>query len=75
MIEKWRIDANLPIGSVYYGTGNQIINDVYNGNINCVPILDFEAWNNEKYTDVIKYEPIDNKNLFLINYQFAIELH
>jgi hypothetical protein len=66
VIEKWRIDANLPVGSVYYGTGNLIINQVYNGNIKCEPILDFEAWNNVNFTDVVEYQPIDDKNLFLV---------
>ena len=31
-----------------------------------MPILDFEAWNSEKHTSIVKYEPIDDKNLFLI---------
>lgn len=65
IIERWRIESKLPDGSVYYGCGNQLLNQKYKG-INVVPILDFEAWNSEKHTSIVKYEPIDDKNLFLI---------
>ena len=65
IIERWRIESKLPDGSVYYGSGNQLLNQKYKG-INVVPILDFEAWNSEKHTSIVKYEPIDDKNLFLI---------
>jgi len=65
IIEKWRVDANLPEFSVHYGCGNQLLNGVYKG-INVTPILDFEAWNYKKLDNIIDYNPIDDKNLFLI---------
>lgn len=65
IIEKWRIDSNLPIKSIYYGCGNQLIGGLYKG-INIVPILDFEAWNHFYFEKPIDFEPCDSKNLFLI---------
>ena len=65
IIEKWRTDSNLPIGSVYYGCGNQLLTNNKNGVITA-PILDFEAWNNVKFETPIEFNPIDDKNLFLM---------
>jgi hypothetical protein len=65
IIEKWRIASNLPFGSVYYGCGNQLISNKNTGVITA-SILDFEAWNNFKYESIVNYNPIDNKNLYLV---------
>jgi hypothetical protein len=65
IIEKWRLESNLPIGSVYYGCGNQLLRNNNTGVVTA-PILDFEAWNNVKLEKIIEYKPIDDKNLFLI---------
>lgn len=65
IIDKWRIESNLPEFSVHYGCGNQLIGGNYKG-ISITPILDFEAWNNHKFENIVEYIPIDDKNLFLM---------
>jgi len=65
IIEKWRIESNLPEFSIHYGCGNQLLNGTYKG-INLNPILDFEAWNYIELKNIVEYKPVDDKNLFLI---------
>lgn len=64
IIEKWRMDSKLPENSIFYGTGNQLITGNYKG-IKVKSILDFEAWNYKIYSDIVKYIPSGDKNLFL----------
>ena len=64
IIEKWRIDSQLPENSIFYGTGNQLICGNHKG-IVVKSILDFEAWNYKIYNDIVQYHPSEHKNLFL----------
>ena len=69
IIDKWRKESNLPPYSVYYGCGNLLGKKISRDkklSINVEPILDFEAWNRFVYEGIVNFNPIDNKNLFLI---------
>jgi len=68
IIENWRIESNLPEDSIYYVTGNYLIQDIikqkglkFQGR----PIHYFEPWNRYDDSDIIKFNPIDDKYLFL----------
>jgi hypothetical protein len=68
IIEKWRIDSNLPEDSIYFVTGNYLIENIikekglkYQGR----PIHYFEPWNKYEDTEIVKFNPIDDKFLFL----------
>jgi hypothetical protein len=69
IIEKWRKESNLPPFSVYYACGNLLCKEIVRNKelfINVEPILDFEAWNRFSYDKIVEYDPIDNRNLFLM---------
>lgn len=69
IIEKWRKESNLPPFSVYYACGNLLCKEIVRNkelHINVEPILDFEAWNRFSYNKIVEYDPIDNRNLFLM---------
>jgi len=68
IIERWRIDSNLPENSVYFVTGNYLIENIikekglkYQGR----PIHYFEPWNKYEDREIVKFKPIDDKFLFL----------
>ena len=68
IIEKWRVDANLPENSIYFVTGNYLIEELikekglkYIGK----PIHHFEPWNKYEESESTKFKPIDDKFLFL----------
>jgi hypothetical protein len=68
IVEKWRIDSNLPENSIYFVTGNYLIEDIikekglkYQGR----PIHYFEPWNKYEDNEIVKFKPVDNKFLFL----------
>ena len=68
VIEKWRVDANLPINSIYYVSGNLLCKQIveeknlgYQGR----PIQYFEPWNKYNDNTIIEYKPINEKNLYL----------
>jgi hypothetical protein len=68
IIEKWRIESNLPEDSIFYVTGNYLIQDIlkqkglkFQGR----PIHYFEPWNRYDDSDIVKFNPIDDKYLFL----------
>jgi hypothetical protein len=68
VIEKWRVDANLPINSIYYVSGNLLCQKIvkekglgFQGR----PIQYFEPWNKYNENRIIKYKPINEKNLYL----------
>jgi hypothetical protein len=68
IIEKWRIESNLPEDSIYYVTGNYLIQNIlkqkglkFQGR----PIHYFEPWNRYDDSDIVKFNPIDDKYLFL----------
>ncbi len=68
IIEKWRIDSNLPENSIYYICGNFLIEDlIKNKNLNFKgkPIHCFEPWNLYDESDAVNFNPIDDKFLFL----------
>jgi hypothetical protein len=67
IINKWRKDSNLPTNSIYFCCGNLLCNQITikkGLGITSIPMLDFEMWNTYQ-GDVVDYNPIDNKNLFL----------
>ena len=69
IIEKWRKESNLPPFSVYYACGNLLGKQIARNKelyINVDPILDFEAWNRFSYNEVVNFNPIDDRNLFLM---------
>lgn len=68
IIEKWRFDSNLPKDSIYYICGNFLIENLlkkkqlgYQGR----PIHCFEPWNIYNEAGIVKFNPIDEKYLFL----------
>jgi hypothetical protein len=68
IIEKWRIDADLPINSIYYVSGNLLCQEIveekklgYQGR----PIQYFEPWNKYNENTIIDFKPINEKNLYL----------
>jgi hypothetical protein len=68
IIEKWRVDSELPKDSIYYICGNFLIEDIikqkglgFQGR----PIHCFEPWNTYNETTVVNFKPIDDKFLFL----------
>ncbi len=68
IIEKWRVESNLPEDSIFYVTGNYLIQDIlkqkglkFQGR----PIHYFEPWNRYDDSDITKFNPIDDKYLFL----------
>lgn len=66
-IEKWRIDSDLPINSVYYVCGNLMSNKIVesrNLGFRAKGIHYFEPWN--RYDDdLVKFTPSEDKYLFL----------
>jgi hypothetical protein len=75
-IEKWRIDSDLPINSVYYVNGNLLSEEIIEKkNLGFIAkgIHYFEPWN--KYDgEILSFKPIDNKYLFL-SYNRATRNH
>ena len=68
MIEKWRIESNLPENSIFYVSGNYLIQDLirqkglkFEGR----PIHYFEPWNRYESDGVVNFTPLDEKYLFL----------
>ena len=68
IIEKWRVDADLPINSIYYVSGNLLCQQIveekklgYQGR----PIQYFEPWNKYNENTIIDFKPINEKNLYL----------
>lgn len=68
IIEKWRIDANLPVNSIYYVSGNLLCKQIveeknlgYQGR----PIQYFEPWNKYNENTIIDFKPVNEKNLYL----------
>lgn len=68
IIERWRIDSNLPENSIYFVTGNYLIENIikekglkYQGR----PIHHFEPWNKYEDPEIVKFKPVDDKFLFL----------
>jgi hypothetical protein len=67
MIEKWRLESNLPENSIYYLCGNLLSNNIVKErNLGFIAkgISYFEPWNKYK-GDIIEFKPIDEKYLFL----------
>ena len=76
VIEKWRIESNLPINSVYYVNGNLLSEEIIkekNLGIQSRGVHYFEPWN--KYEgSMVKFTPIDDKYLFLsYNRQYRVQ--
>lgn len=68
IIEKWRVDANLPVNSIYYISGNLLCKQIveekklgYQGR----PIQYFEPWNKYNENTIIDFKPVNEKNLYL----------
>ena len=68
IIEKWRIDSNLPVNSIYYVSGNLLCKQIveekklgYQGR----PIQYFEPWNKYNENTIIDFKPVNEKNLYL----------
>jgi hypothetical protein len=68
IIEKWRVDANLPVNSIYYVSGNLLCKQIveeknlgYQGR----PIQYFEPWNKYNENTIIDFKPVNEKNLYL----------
>lgn len=68
IIEKWRLESDLPEDSIYFVTGNFIIQDIikekglkFQGR----PIHYFEPWNKYDEMNPVDFKPIDEKYLFL----------
>lgn len=85
IIEKWRLDMELPVNSIYYVCGNllsdQIVKDKGYG-YRASGIHYFEPWN--KYNgNIVNFNPIDNQYLYLSynrqlrnhRYRFMVELY
>jgi len=76
IIEKWRVESNLPKNSIFYLCGNLLSEEIVkerNLGFDAKGISYFEPWN--KYLgDIIEFKPIDNKYLFLsYNRQYRIQ--
>jgi hypothetical protein len=68
IIEKWRVESNLPKDSIYYVSGNYLIQELIDKkglNFQGRPIHYFEPWNRYDETEVVKFKPIDDRYLFL----------
>jgi hypothetical protein len=67
IIEEWRKQSDLPLGSVYYICGNLLSEKIVkerNLGIEGRGLHYFEPWN--KYNeDLVEFKPVDDKNLFL----------
>jgi len=67
IIDEWRRQSDLPIGSVYYVCGNLLSDKIVkerNLGIEGRGLHYFEPWN--KYNeDLVEFKPVNNKNLFL----------
>lgn len=76
IIEKWRIDSNLPENSVYYLNGNLLSEEIVKDKgykFIAKGIHYFEPWN--KYNgEMVEFKPIDERNLFL-SYNRATRSH
>jgi hypothetical protein len=67
IIENWRIDLNLPENSIFYLCGNLLSENIVkerNLKFEAGGISYFEPWNKHN-GDIVKFEPSDNKYLFL----------
>ena len=69
-IEKWRIEENFPDYSIYYFSGNLLIDKIAKAKelkLNCFGTSCFEFTNHNFLIngDPIKFKPIDDKYLFL----------
>ena len=76
IIEKWRLESNLPVNSIFYVCGNLLSEKIVierNLGYEAKGISYFEPWNKYK-GDVITFEPTDEKYLFL-SYNRAIRYH
>jgi hypothetical protein len=68
IIEKWRIESELPEGSVYYVCGNFLCEDIVRDRklgIKARPVHYFEPWNKYHDPEIAKFNPLDDKYLFL----------
>lgn len=68
IIEKWRVESSLPKDSIYYVSGNYLIQELIDKkglNFQGRPIHYFEPWNRYDETEVVKFKPIDDRYLFL----------
>jgi len=68
IIEKWRIESGLPEDSIYFVTGNFMIEDILKNKglkFQGRPIHYFEPWNKYDETEPVDFKPIDDKHLFL----------
>lgn len=68
IIEQWRIESDLPINSVYYVCGNFLSEDIIKERglgFKAKPVHYFEPWNKYNETDISRFNPIDDKFLFL----------
>ena len=77
IIEKWRVEANLPEGSVYYVSGNLLCQNIveqkglgFKGR----GVHNFEPWNKYEDQSIVEFIPKDDKFLFL-SYNRAPRLH
>jgi hypothetical protein len=68
IIEKWRIDAKLPIDSIYYISGNLLCDEIVKNKqlgFQARPSHSFEPWNRYEDSNPIEFNPNDDRNLFL----------
>ena len=68
IIEKWRIEAGLPVDSVYYVCGNLLCRILVNQKgygYQARPVHHFEPWNKYDDPNIVEFKPVDNKYLFL----------
>lgn len=67
MIEKWRIESDLPTNSIFYICGNLLSENIVierNLGFKAKGISYFEPWN--KYNgEIVQFKPTNDKNLFL----------
>jgi hypothetical protein len=76
IIEKWRLESNLPVNSIFYVCGNLLSEKIIierKLGFNAKGISHFEPWNKYK-GGVITFKPTDEKYLFL-SYNRAIRYH
>jgi len=81
VIEEWRIKENFPIGSVYYISGNLIVDKISISKklgIILIPMQMFESWiwgDDQKNNDPpVTFTPVDDKYLYL-SYNRQPRLH
>lgn len=68
IIEKWRIESDLPENSIYYISANYLIEELISKKglkFQGRPIHYFEPWNRYDDENIVEFKPIDEKHLFL----------